>query len=349
MKDELMNHSKIPSFLIRIITGNNTRSDNVKFQEWIAENSENQKVFNEFKSLWGQLELPESNISNTNDQWQKLIRQIKPEGTPVNVSESISILRKPIQSSFSYSRKAWMVAASIVLIGLLVYKLVLPVLTNRMNTLAAGNRQQTTLRLPDGSEVILNSGSKLIYPKRFSSTERIVQLEGEAFFDIRQNDDCPFIIKTGEARISSFGTAINVWSRDNETRVAAQMGEVTVHSPEHTNPSFEIDECVLLSENQMSSIKKNERPNRPLLIKISDATDWLDNRFVFRSASLKEVVRELEMYYDIAIYLENTELGQLTITAFFEGDSLDSILDAISLALDLKYTADTNEITFYAT
>jgi ferric-dicitrate binding protein FerR (iron transport regulator) len=91
--------------------------------------------------------------------------------------------------------------------------------TNTMYVATSGIQNMQSILLPDGSQVQLGPGSKLVYPLEFDGKMREVQLEGQAFFDVVKDKSKPFVVKTKDMDVTALGTSFEVFSHDSENNI----------------------------------------------------------------------------------------------------------------------------------
>jgi ferric-dicitrate binding protein FerR (iron transport regulator) len=191
------------------------------------------------------------------------------------------------------------------------------------------------IQLSDGSVVTLNHDTKVNYPDKFDAGTREVQIEGEAFFEVRPDPARPFIIRAGKATIKVLGTSFNVnaYPENGEVEVVVETGKVRVTKMTNTTPvAGELildpgDRGVLTGTSGELKKSRNENPN---------FLSWKTREFVFNKTSLKEVIQQLNKVYQVKVKAEDPQVERLRITARFEGRSLDFILKVISMTHDLK-------------
>lgn len=195
---------------------------------------------------------------------------------------------------------------------------------------------QREIILPDGSKVSLNRRSKLIYPKQFKNNQRIVTLQGEAFFEVTPNSEMPFIINTGDTEVKVLGTSFNVkaYEGDDEVEVFVRTGMVELKEKES---ALAINNLTLLPgekgifNTQSRLITKKEMPS------LNDIS-WLTHEIEFKNTLLKEVLKTLEDAYHI-----KCEVGQdvdlnVPISVSFSHQEPDYIMDVIALTHALHLT-----------
>ncbi|MBN9381081.1 MAG: FecR domain-containing protein [Chitinophagaceae bacterium] len=174
------------------------------------------------------------------------------------------------------------------------------VTTMAYNLLATPRGGQYQLVLPDGSKVWLNAASRLKYPASFGGKERVVELQGEAYFEIARNPSMPFkvaLIGQPSARVEVLGTHFNVKAYSDEPSVQATLLEGAIKIHQGTA-------AVLLQPGQQA------RWNSSTNIKVStadleEAIAWKNGLFKFNDATIEEVMLQLSRWYDVDIVYVN--------------------------------------------
>lgn len=234
---------------------------------------------------------------------------------------------------------------------------------------------KSTVILPDGSKIRLNSGSKIKYSGDFNKDERVVFLEGEAFFDVKQAEKKPFVVKTAVLNIRVFGTRFNVKSFKEEKSVETTLvsGSVVV---EKVDKNGRVIQNIELKPNQIitysktedqfmlktSALPVEERSAKehtipkiepvitiePVIDKsVEEATSWINNKLTFRGDSINTLISKLQRWYDVEITLKNKNLDKSTFTGTFDKETIEQALNALKLTTHFSYTIDKNKITIY--
>ncbi len=150
--------------------------------------------------------------------------------------------------------------------------------------------------LSDGTEVWLNAESTLTYPSRFHEAQRIVELDGEAYFKVAKDSARPFIVRSGKLETQVLGTSFNFRNYIHSTpHVTLVEGRVLVTGH---------DTSVTLHPNEDAQIG-DDGPIRVTQVDPRSYTAWVDGYFYFDNASLEEIMRELGRWYNLNILFEN--------------------------------------------
>ena len=202
------------------------------------------------------------------------------------------------------------------------------------DTLVAETRYQEkkTLTLNDGTTVWLNDNSQLTYPTAFSDDTRVVQLTGEAFFDVTKNPAKPFIIETNKSKVTVLGTSFNVRSRlaENLTEVLVKTGKVRLENSAG-------DKKVELTPNQKGIHDVSNDSVTEMEEKNMNDLAWHNDKLIFLNTPLNEVLDDLQRLFDVEISLADTELNDCSYGAIHEmKEGIDAILDAIADAYKMN-------------
>ena len=184
----------------------------------------------------------------------------------------------------------------------------------------AGHRAQTVL--PDGTTVWLNAGSTLNYPAVFSG-QRVVQLDGEGFFDVAPDKDHPFIVSTGKLNVKALGTKFDISNyRDDNLVVSLIEGSVSVYPDDLEDRGIILQPNEQLAESEGGYVKKSF---------IQDPVMWVDGYYAFHNQDLETILEKLELYYDVKIVSTNERLLTRTYTGKFrQTDGVIEILRIMS-------------------
>jgi ferric-dicitrate binding protein FerR (iron transport regulator) len=230
------------------------------------------------------------------------------------------------------------------------------------NTVSTKPGSKSKLQLPDGTQVWLNSDSKITYDESFLGEFREVQLTGEAYFDVAKDKEHPFIIHTQTIDLKVLGTAFNVRSYANEKNTETSLIHGSIEITLKNNPDKKItlkpDEKLIIQNNAFTvapSKKESggEPKERPIMIlgkihfreKDSSATEtlWVKNKLAFDGESLETIASKIERWYDVKVMITDEKLKQATYSAVFTDESLPEVIEALSIG-NFKYTINKKEI-----
>lgn len=200
-----------------------------------------------------------------------------------------------------------------------------------VHTVSVPPGQRVQILLPDGTRVWLNARSEIKYPGLFSARERKVELNGEAYFEVRRNDKAPFVVHTDKCDVQALGTTFNVdaYSRNGNFSVALIEGSVRVTNNEKPGNT------ILLSPRYKADYAHGVLSAG--LIDDYDAYRWREGLLCFKDMNFTELLERLEKCYDIRIITGNDKLANYAISGKLRiSDGIDNALRI--LQKDAKYT-----------
>ena len=201
---------------------------------------------------------------------------------------------------------------------------------------------RTRFELPDGSTGWLNSGSTLKFPVKFRGKQREVKLSGEGFFDVVENSERPFVVKTCNIDIKALGTRFNVSAYpDDEIReVTLESGKVVV---EKVSGSGEPVKLAELQPNNQFVISKKSGIIKTKEVDTEKYTSWKEGKLVLRNDPMNEVVRRISRWYNVEIDLKNKELESYRYRATFEDETFSEVLKLLKLTSPIDYVEQKRE------
>lgn len=175
------------------------------------------------------------------------------------------------------------------------------------NTLVIPRGGEYMLQLGDGTRVWLNSATTLKYPAVFSGKQRLVELDGEAYFEVARDSKLPFIVKTSTADIQVYGTSFNVCAyredaRQHTTLLSGSVGVDWQGKKVRLQPG----------EQAVLDVRMNEMEVRR--VNSDTYCSWHTGSFIFENRPLGEVLDRLSRWYDVAVFYENPEVKDLHFT-----------------------------------
>ncbi len=162
------------------------------------------------------------------------------------------------------------------------------------NTLHTPIGAQFQVVLSDGTKVWMNASSSLRYPTVFSGTERIVELTGEAYFEVAKNKKMPFRVKTKDASINVLGTHFNVMAYSDESYLNTTLLEGSVELATTSQK-------IVLKPGQ-KAVKYNDTANINVSsADVNSSIAWKNGLFVFSGDDIESVMRKISRWYDVDI------------------------------------------------
>jgi len=251
------------------------------------------------------------------------VKQILHPSQPVSVRPKLSFLHY------------WQQVAAILLLPLLILSAYLyfkpaSQIAETYQELFTPYGTWSVVNLPDGSKVWLNAGSSLKYPTQFNDKQRVVSMQGEAYFEVESDKEHPFIVKTKQLTVEATGTAFNVnaYAPDHVAAVTLVKGKVAVTLDQKKTISLSPGEKI--DYNLATSLYNVNKTNT------YKWCSWKDGILIFRDDPLEYVFKRLGQTYNVEFILKDAELGKYSYKATFEGESLNEILRLLEMSAPIR-------------
>ncbi len=278
---------------------------------------------------------------NNKELW-KLTESYKKNYQP-DVNQGLVILKNKISRTHATKRSLLqrrvlqMAAAVLILIGSgAVYQLFFANNSTTQQLFATNTLVHKTL--PDGSEVLLNKHSQLSFPKKFEGDKRIVQLNGEAYFKIKKDQNQPFIVQTSATEVEVLGTSFNLraYAKEEITSLKVEEGRVAIHLPDSSNPT-------ILTANQKVQYAQSDQTLKEITATNWEDTAWHTSKLTFDNTPLSEIISYLTTNFDVHIEVLSPSLSQCPLTATLVDNDPLSILKRIEKTFQVQLnTTDAN-------
>ncbi len=305
--------------LVKYISGDLSAERKEVVEAWIKENPEHEKEYTDMKKIWewsgASDSSPEVDVDRAWSDFVKL-RDNRPQQIVTLEDRKRSL-----------SWKKWMVAAAVAVLLMSSWAILSWTLSTSLSLSSNDVLQQAAL--PDGSTVYLNKQTVLDYKKNWLAKERTVVLsKGEAFFDVKRDTMQPFVIQSGNSKITVLGTSFHVRRAKGETEVIVSSGSVRV---DHGNS------YVRLKPNDRVVIRDTVRTQ----VKVDTVEDqlykyYIHQEFIFENTPLSRVFDVLGKAFDKKFVVVNEKDKALRYTATFERQTLNEMLDVLLKTFDLK-------------
>ncbi|MHC1737844.1 MAG: FecR family protein [Ignavibacteriaceae bacterium] len=356
-------------FLVRVLRGEITSEEREYFNQWLLESEKNKEEFSTISLIWDKAgDSVNPPVPDAESQWNILSSKVffndyektqvlQEEGILSNPTKIEPLIPVPQADPGEAGKKeytrhpglykknfGWIIRiAAILLIALgLNYLSSLgkyevkdisqkpPEITKtKIYELVALKGERKTFPLADGTIVYLNADSKLRYPQHFEGSYREVEIQGEAYFSVKPNNEQPFKVVSGKTTVLVTGTEFNIKNRNNNIYVVVTQGNIITYSS-RTPKSYN------LGKGQMITYSERKGFSEPTYVEVEKYLGWRNNKFFFESTPLKDVMAEIERFYNVKVVFSSDSLKHKTITGTFNGNSLDKIFSIICLTLDVK-------------
>ena len=196
--------------------------------------------------------------------------------------------------------------------------------------------QHVEIMLADGFKVWLNSGSTLTFPSKFNGKKRLVELDGEGFFEVKSDKEHPFIVSTSKYQVKAVGTSFNIYDYQDSPQFEAALLNGKVEVTTNAKKSS----VVILTPNQRAALCQGVLEVKP----IKNANNYLWRKgILYFNEPLLEVFDKLQEYYDIEFQIRNTSLTRESpyCTGKFRAkDGLEHIIRVLKETNHFDYQID---------
>jgi len=230
----------------------------------------------------------------------------------------------------------------------------------------ATSTSKSRVQLPDGSTVILNRKSKLVYNKDFGVSKREISLTGEAYFDIAKNESVPLTVIAGPVRIRVMGTAFNVraYIQDSTIETSLIRGSIEVSSSDDPErairmrpnekiifgkdnippPSSPDAKSVQTHKPAQTFVQMNRIQPNPIDSSINEIV-WVQDKLVFSKEPFYSLAQKMERWYQVKFRFKDKISQQLSLTGSLEKENLTEALEALQTLTPFNYQIDSGIVT----
>lgn len=353
-----MSKEKVWHLFSRKLTGEASQDELMELQQYVDEHPSFQYEMEALEQLWQQDNEPERDYLEAT--YLLHIAKMKKLGVEPTLTDESAETEALFQPSFYQRNKRSILAIAAVFVIVLA---VIPFVNRKtagaemlavkntqaeQKVIVTPNGKNTSFKLPDGSTVWLNAGSKLDYSKINETGNREVHLTGEAFFDVVKNPARPFIIHTSSIDVKVLGTKFNVkaYPEDKTVETSLVQGSVEVFVKSRPGEKYLLkpnQKLVLLNEEQAvskSSIVTTKKDlNLPIIAithltypkndTLATETSWTRNKLSFENESFAVIAKKMERWYDVTITFKNQELETEELNGDFSKETLQQALEAL--------------------
>jgi transmembrane sensor len=270
-------------------------------------------------------------------QLKNLKSRLQSKGQSADYDQILANSRNAKSKSFAVSTY-WKVAATLLVMitfSLAIWKLTSHDQSEIISTIeiievekSTTSGQKSTIFLEDGSRVVLNSGSKITFPEKFTDQVRLVELEGEAFFQVKSDSLKPFMVRTGEVTTIAVGTSFNIDAYEENTHVISLIsGKVMVQ--ENSGEQVYLNPGEQVAYRQQRFMKTT--------FELDEVAAWKDGILYFNNSSFPEIIHRLERWYGVEIITSNQPIRSKHYTGKFNNESLENVLKGIGFINDFNF------------
>ncbi|MBL3655249.1 FecR family protein [Fulvivirga sediminis] len=320
---------------------------NREFKEWVLNPNPNNQIF---WKKW--IEAHPEELSNIHKARQILLSSQHKEAETVSEEEKSEVLKAILGHRAPVKRKKYWplgIAASILLaVTSLIFYLPKKLtkekkVTNVISKVIKSNPmgRKSKIVLPDGSKVWLNSDSRIEYPSEFGE-ERLVNLKGEAFFEVRKDKKKLFRVNSGGIITTALGTSfnINAFEEDADIQVKLVTGKVTV-----TDSAFiqNTDSALYITPGEQVSFNKTKRSLKKSKFDPATSLLWKEGIIAFSQDNFDTIKKTLERWYGVNIQVKNLN-KKISYTGQFNNQSLEKVLERMAFTERFTFKINKNHV-----
>jgi transmembrane sensor len=318
--------------LIKIINQEATATEQQQFDVWVKASPENKMLFDTL--LARQQALSQVvNDSLVQGEWERIAPRLTTEQLPVIVKRNY------------WYRYAAAAAILFVMVMGAWWLLQQPVQRNTAASphfviVKAGNREKKKVILPDSTIVWMQYNSVLQYDSAgFNDTSRLLTLNGEAFFDVKQAANKPFRVETAHLKVTVLGTSFNIAGRDNKQQ------EVTVATGKVNVTGSHVNEILLPRQSVIYDPKSGAL--KTIRISLLAATAIKDNQLIFEKDNILTIAAKMEKWYNRQVIVKGAARRTISFTGAIKDSGIEDVLEGLGYLAGFTYKINADTITIY--
>lgn len=347
--------------ILNYLKGTISKEEHKKLKDWIAESTDHQQFFDQMREIWLVSMQSEQQFSFDCKKAFSAFKDKAAVKQPQKQHKSLSI---------SYQ---WVAAVVLIFIISGFFLFYLGTIQSKEEVFAYQEivvpyGARSNVRLPDGSDVVLNAGTTLRYNTGFAKKNRNLWLDGEAYFDVHKID-IPFVVHSGTVQIKALGTAFNVRAYSSEKKIETTLveGKLAIDEIDLINKTkkeiilMPNQKLVISERSQDESLKEilsadqaskddsaSKKKARVKYERIDPTPDisWKDNEWVIYRENLAELSKRMERRYDIHVIFKDDQLKSFRYTGTLLNESLEQVLRAMTLVSPIHYKVEGKNVIF---
>ena len=307
--------------LYKFFEGNASFEEEVAVKQWMEESTENRQSFLKERKLFDAMLLlgNEKVIKAGKKRYSINLSSLRTELIKIAAVIAITLGGSYLYHQYSFEKELM-----------------------ATNTISVPAGQRINITLADGTNVWLNARTTIQYPITFNSKERLVKLDGEAYFDVAKDKTKPFIVQTNKYNVEVLGTKfdVNAYSETGEFETTLMSGSVKVASASDSTQKITLkpNNKVYLQDGKLHVTAVDDyNPYR-----------WKEGLICFKNETFTSIMKDFEKYYGLTIQVKNKNVFKYVYTGKFrQTDGIDYALRV--LQKDIKFTYqrdDENQIIY---
>jgi len=375
-----MKEEKYWILLSKKITGEATAEELALLKEMIRDNPEWRSVMENLTELWNSKPVmtDSGKRQKSEDAYLVHISRLKEKDPGFKeikalAENNVEMHTIPVKRPFYKRWPMYATAAAFFVSVILLYPVVADEVKNKetvsanpVNEIIINPGSRTKIQLPDGSQVWVNSSSKLTYKDNFNRSTREVHLDGEAYFEVIKDASRPFIVHTTGIDIKVLGTAFNVKAYKIEPFIEATLihGSIEVinkNRPGTPGVMLKPHEKLIYNKFPVADIRDQRAdvtiptvPDaysitiKPVNKNIADIditeTAWVYNKLAFEDERFEDLALKMERWYDLKIVFESEKLKDYRVSGSFVNETPEQAFNTLMFLLPFKYSIKNKEV-----
>ncbi len=204
------------------------------------------------------------------------------------------------------------------------------------NKLSIPRGGEYRIELEDGTKIWMNSESRLRYPVAFFNDTREVYLEGEAYFEVQRDVNRPFIVHSGEQKVTVLGTSfgISCYASEVNDYTTLVSGKVKVDF-KRGKQSFVLEPGKQVAYDKKSGIATERK------VDVAEFVAWKNGKYVFKQKCLEDILSTLSRWYDFEVFYQNEDVKEILFSGELRRfDDFNYLLRLIERTSDVKFIID---------
>lgn len=312
--------NRINHIISHILSGQSTSDDILLLSEWLNESEKNREEFRRLKNYW------DAEVSFNHS-------------VPPSLSADKLLQTIDKQNKRTKRMQFWKTVAPLVAAVTLLFIFSTAFFFHQTNSHVSEyytlltDDHKSDFTLDDGTVITLNKNSRLTYSDAFGKSNRSVQLEGEAYFEVAKDASKPFAVEMNGASIVVLGTHFNVKADTSSDDITATLVEGSIRfegSKQH----------IIMTPDQQLTFSRSTNKVDIKHVDTDTYTSWKDGLLKYKSIPFIELIKELESTYQVEIQVDSKELMEPSVTVsgtFSKEQNIEQILKVISRSLPIRW------------
>ena len=316
------------ALIIGYLQGQLGWQDMEDFYAWVNECPENKKLYFEVKAVYDAC-ASSSRTDDLEESWKRLLAKRNRQQT----------IRRPFWRRIGSYAAVGLIAVAMTSVCFILFFQKEGVKSIRY--IGGNGLEADVVELPDGTFVSLGSKTTFHYNTDYGKRDRVVYLEGEAFFRVARQKDKPFIVKTKEQDVEALGTQFNVMAYPKDSLLTTTLLEGSV-----LLTTTGIDNRTVLRPDEQFVFNRITHHATVQHVDASQFTSWTTGYYYFPEQSLEAILYRLSHVYGVEFTILSENLNKRKFTGtFYRGQSIKDIMEIIHISIPIKYTIKDHQVT----